>query len=198
MELWKDIKGYEGLYQVSNEGRVKSLDHTIVCDNGKGVATKKQSGKIRKFTELVKGYKRVTLSKDGIEKQYSVHRLVAEAFIDNPDNLPCVNHKDENPRNNDCTNLEWCTHKYNLNYGTCQQRKKEKLKGKKMKAPQELLAAIKAKRKKVYQYTLDGKLLCVYNSLREASRLNNISAGNLSCVCNGKQKTANGYLWAFN
>ena len=127
MEEWKDIKGYKGLYQVSNEGRVKSLDHTIVCDNGKGVATKRQKGKIRKFTELAKGYKRVTLSKDGIEKQYSVHRLVAEAFIDNPENLPCVNHKDENPRNNIWTNLEWCTHKYNINYGTCQQRKKEKL-----------------------------------------------------------------------
>lgn len=182
MEEWKDIKGYEGLYQVSNEGRVKSLDHIIVCNNGKGIATKRQNGKIKKFTEWVKGYKRVTLSKDGIEKQYSVHRLVAEAFIDNPYNLPCVNHKDENPSNNVYTNLEWCTHQYNMNYGTCQQRKKEKM---------------KSKTKKVYQYTLNGELVGEYVSVEEASRRNNVSVYGIYSVCNGKQKTAYGYIWLY-
>lgn len=203
MEIWKDIKGFEGLYQVSNEGRVKSLDHIIVCNNGKGIATKLTKGKIKKFTEWTKGYKRVTLSKDGIEKQYSVHRLVAEAFIDNPYNLPCVNHKDENPSNNVWTNLEWCTHKYNMNYGTCQQRKSEKMKGRIFEKHFDFNVEkwnhpYKTKEKKVYQYTLDGKLINVYDSLREASRKSNTPASNISCVCNGKQKTARGYIWGYN
>ncbi len=183
MEEWKDIKGYEGLYQVSNEGRVKSLDHTIVCDNGKGVATKKQKGKILRSFSRKLTYQTVGLSKGGKEKHYQVHRLVAEAFIDNPDNLPCVNHKDENPSNNVWTNLEWCTHQYNMNYGTCQQRKSEKMKG---------------KTKKVYQYTLNGELVGKYVSVEEASRKNNVSVWGIYSVCSGKQKAAYGYIWLYN
>lgn len=130
MEEWKDIKGYEGLYQVSSEGRVKSLDHTIVCYNGKGVATKKHTGKILKPFSRSPFYKSVSLRKDGEMRQLLVHRLVAEAFIPNTNNFPLINHKDENPSNNFVENLEWCTHLYNMNYGTCQKRKSEKLKRK--------------------------------------------------------------------
>lgn len=197
MEEWKDIKGYEGLYQVSNEGRVKSLDHIIICNNGKGVAIKKQKGKMLRSFSRCLNYQTVTLTKNGIQKLCLVHRLVAEAFIPNPDNLPFINHKDENPANNVVENLEWCTHKYNMNYGTCQQRKSEKLKGR-IHKQYVWNYPYKAKEKKVYQYTLEGKLICEYNSLREASRKNNISASNISCVCNGKQKTAYGYIWSYN
>ena len=109
-EIWKDIEGYEGLYQVSNKGRVKSF-------HGKG--------RIMKPGTHPLGYKVVPLTKDGETNTKQVHRLVAQAFIPNPENLPVINHKDENPSNNNVENLEWCTQKYNLNYGTCQERKKK-------------------------------------------------------------------------
>ena len=107
-EIWKDIDGYEGLYQVSNLGRVKSLHHN--------------KEKILKGSYNSKGYYFVKLCKNGISKSIFVHRLVAQEFIPNPDNLPIVNHKDENPRNNNVDNLEWCTQKYNANYGTVRER----------------------------------------------------------------------------
>lgn len=118
MEEWKDIEGYEGLYQVS-EGEVKSLNYN---------KTKKE--RVLKKS-IVGGYYTVNLHKDGVMKTYYVHKLVAEAFIPNPDNLPCINHKDENKLNNSVSNLEWCTVKYNTNYGTCIERRKEKITGEK-------------------------------------------------------------------
>ena len=115
MEEWKDIKGYEGIYQISNKGRVKSLNYN---------RTGKE--KIREGTVDNTGYKIISLSKNGKEKKYSIHRLVAQAFLPNPDNLPVVNHKDENKLNNNVENLEWCTHKYNCNYGTRNERTSKK------------------------------------------------------------------------
>ena len=118
-EMWKDIEGYEGLYQVSNTGQAKSLNY-----KGSGEA------KLLKQSTNKQGYKRITLCKNGKTKRYSVHRLVALAFIPNPDNLPIINHKDENPSNNNVNNLEWCTYKYNINYGTARKRAGEKMRGK--------------------------------------------------------------------
>lgn len=110
-ELWRDVVGYEGLYQVSNFGRVKSLNYH-------------RSGEPRIIAQRQDryGYKAVNLSKDGAARQVSVHRLVATAFIPNPDYLPQVNHKDEDKTNNTADNLEWCTNKYNMNYGTHNER----------------------------------------------------------------------------
>ena len=107
MEEWRDIKGYEGLYQISNKGNIKSLNY-------------KRTGKekIREGTIDNTGYKIISLCKNGKVKKYLIHRLVAEAFLPNPDNLPQVNHKDENKLNNNVENLEWCTQEYNCNYGT--------------------------------------------------------------------------------
>ena len=108
-EIFKDIPGYEGLYQVSNLGNVKSLNY-------------RQTGKeqiLRLHPKIKnKGYFKVRLFKNGIVKSYFVHRLVAEAFIPNQNNYPIINHKDENPSNNSVSNLEWCTYSYNINYGT--------------------------------------------------------------------------------
>lgn len=108
-ESWRDVKNYEGLYQVSNTGKVKSLARTY---------------KNRKCEEIIKspslaskGYYRLPLCKEGKIKYYYIHRLVAEAFIPNPNNYKMVNHKDENKLNNNANNLEWCTHTYNMNYG---------------------------------------------------------------------------------
>ena len=97
-EEWKDIEGYEGLYQVSSLGRVKSLK-----DNND-----KSREKILKQGKMKNGYLKVNLWKNEKVKQYYVHRLVANAFIENPSSLPWVNHKDENPSNNRVNNLEWC------------------------------------------------------------------------------------------
>lgn len=106
METWKDIKGYEGLYQVSNLGRVKSLNYN-------------HTGNVKVISSRVcnSGYLRVQLHKDGVRKKLLIHRLVAEAFIPNPLNLPEVNHKDEDKTDNRVENLEFCDRTYNINYG---------------------------------------------------------------------------------
>ena len=110
-EKWKPIVGYEGLYEVSNMGRVRSLDH--VDRLGRVI-----KGKLRKEQKSSNGYRQVCLSKNGQHKIALIHRLVASAFIDNPKRLPEVNHIDENKTNNIASNLEWCTRKYNNQYGT--------------------------------------------------------------------------------
>ena len=106
-EIWKDIEGYEGLYQVSNLGRVKSLK-----------VSKIKSERIRKSYQQSSGYISIVLCKNGKVTNHKIHRLVANAFIDNPDNLPEVNHMDEDKTNNCVDNLEWCDSSYNKNYGT--------------------------------------------------------------------------------
>lgn len=111
MEEWRAVPGYEGLYEVSNTGNVKSLIKNNI---------------IKSFINK-KGYRLVSLSKNGIIKKFSVHRLAAQAFIPNPDNLPMVNHKDEDKTNNSVDNLEWCDAKYNNNYGTANIRRSETL-----------------------------------------------------------------------
>lgn len=108
-EVWKDILGYEGLYQISNLGRVKSLPRK----NNKRIINKEI---IKVFTKLPNGYLKAGLSKNGKTKYYFVHRLVAEVFIPNLENKPCVNHKDCNKKNNCVNNLEWVTHKENNTY----------------------------------------------------------------------------------
>ena len=118
-EEWRDIEGYEGLYQVSNLGRVRSLN----CRGHKGcigILTPRLDGK---------GYEMVALYKEGKARNTKVHRLVAQAFIPNPNNYPQVNHKDENKINNNVSNLEWCTVLYNNCYGTRLKRVSDKNKG---------------------------------------------------------------------
>lgn len=114
-EVWKDIYGYEGLYQISNIGNVKSCDRYVFA----GIGSNHKYQHIKEHLLKQKGggkYIQVILSKNGKTKAFTIHRLVAQAFIPNPDNLPCINHKDENPKNNRVDNLEWCTYKYNNEY----------------------------------------------------------------------------------
>ena len=116
MEIWKDIEGFEGLYQVSNLGKVKSLSRVLKSGH-------KWKEKIVAITyNKYDKYGRVMLSNGGKTRRFLIHRLVAQAFIPNPDNLPLINHKDENPSNNCANNLEWCTQKYNNSYGTHNER----------------------------------------------------------------------------
>lgn len=112
MEEWKEIPGYEGLYEISSYGRIKSMHY------------KKE--RIMKQLDY-NGYKKVVLWKNGSQKKEYIHRLVAKLFIPNPHNLKEVNHKDENPSNNMVENLEWCNHRYNMIYGTARERARVKM-----------------------------------------------------------------------
>lgn len=168
IEEWKDIKGYEGLYQISNYGNVKSLNYNN---------TKK--GKILKTFIMRTGYIGIGLNKNNKRKPFKIHRLVAEAFIPNPENLPVVNHKNEKKNDNRVENLEWCTYKYNSNYGSCKLKKIHKA------------------NKKVKQYTLDGKYIKTWESIKEASISYNLKGYSISYCCNGKRNHAGGYKWKY-
>lgn len=176
-EVWKPIPGYEGLYEVSNKGRVKSIKKVIVDSIGRKRTIHER---IRKATQTNKGYLRVMLcDSKGNNKLLRVHRLVAEAFIPNPENKPQVNHKDEDKTNNHVENLEWMTAKENLNFGTRNAR------------------SAKSRSKPVAQYTKDGKLVKIWQSTREAGRELNISNGNISSVARGMHKTCCGFVWKY-
>ena len=126
-EVWKEIPGWEGYYMASTHGRIKSVDRYVIS-NGRGKYFKK--GKILRLETDKDGYKKIQLNKNGKAKKYLVHRLVAMCFIPNPNNLPEINHKDENRANNHVSNLEWCNRKYNCNYGTRNEKVSNSLKGK--------------------------------------------------------------------
>lgn len=184
-EIWKDIPEYEGLYQVSNLGNVKSLDH--IKRNGKYDNKKCLSkGKILKpAIQKDSGYIFVSLSKDGKTKGYRVHRLVALCFIDNPNNLRCVNHKDENKANNKIDNLEWCSYLYNNNYGT----KKDRLK----------LSQQKRAGKAVLQYDLEGNFIKKWNCMMNIERYYKIKGlvSGISACCKKKIKQSHGFRWEY-
>ena len=165
-EIWKDIEGYNDLYQVSNLGRIKSLKRhrETILKPGK-----------------VAGYYTVCLSKNNNQKNFFIHRLVAKAFVSNPSNLPCINHKDENKLNNCIDNLEWCTYKYNNNYGTHKQRVGQK------------------HWKKVNQYDLEGNFIKEWDSLISIEKELNYDHRNISACCKHKygRPTAYGYKWEY-
>ena len=163
-EIWKDKKDYEEHYQVSNCGRIKSI--------------KFGKEKILKLIKDKDGYLQVTLCKNGIQKNYKVHRLVAEAFLPNPDNLPQVNHKDENKLNNNVDNLEWCTNEYNINYGTGIERRSKK------------------RSKPVLQYDLNLNLIKEWISVNDAGR-NGYNQVHVSECCRGKRKYHKDCIWRY-
>lgn len=117
-EVWRSVKDFEGIYEVSNLGRVRSLDREVPHKN---LGIQRRKGKILS-QKVHKGYLKVNLNKSGQKSQPFVHRLVAESFVPNPDNKIQVNHVDEDCKNNSCTNLEWCTPKENCNHGTRNER----------------------------------------------------------------------------
>jgi len=125
-EIWKDIEDYKGEYQVSNLGRVKSLDREIPHSKGKGI--RKRKGMFIKTHIMPNGYEHIVIRKDGKQHNDYIHRLVAKAFCVNVNNLSEVNHIDENKENNCADNLEWCTHEYNMCYGTLLKRQSLSLK----------------------------------------------------------------------
>ena len=166
MEHWKAISGYEGLYEVSDLGRVKSLKY------GKERILKPGSGG--------DGYLNVALCKDGHVKGKLIHRLVAEAFIPNPNNLETINHKDEVKTNNTVSNLEWMSQRDNNNYGTRNKRARETL----------------SKQVQMFDKKT-GELLATFPSTNEAAGVTGIAQGSISKCCNGKIKSAGGYVWRY-
>ena len=127
IEIWKDIVGFEGLYQVSNIGNVKCLSRTQFVVDKRGRAYTRHKREVLLTPYDMQGYLGVTLYKDTQRCTKAIHKLVAEAFIPNPIHLPQVNHKDERKHNNSIDNLEWCSCSYNINYGTANQRRSTKL-----------------------------------------------------------------------
>ena len=172
MEHWKEIDGFEGIYEVSDLGRVKSLKY------GKE--------KILKPQKDGSGYLQVCLCKDGQCKSITVHRLIAEAFIPNPNNLDTINHKDEVKTNNTVSNLEWMSREDNINYGTRNKRVAEANTNNPKISKQVQMFDKKT-----------GELLATFPSLMEAVRVTGINQGNVSSCCNGKLKSAGGYVWKY-
>ena len=170
-EIWKDIEGYEGLYQISDKGRVKSL--------------KFGKEKILSLKRDKKNYLRIILWKNGKNKTYQVHRLVAKSFIPNPDNLPQINHIDENPSNNNVENLEWCNSKYNNNFGNRNKRIAESLtNGKKSKT--------------IDQFSLDGNFIRTWQSMMQVVRELGFPISSISYCCNGKLKSVGNFIWKYH
>lgn len=166
IEIWKPIKNFEDLYEISNLGRVKSLPRSTT------------NGCIIK-THLTKGYETTHICKNGKHYDVKIHRLVAEAFIDNPNNLPEVNHKDENKLNNAVDNLEWCNSSYNRNYGTRLERIAAKVK------------------KEISQYDKSGNLIKKFSSSIEVEQETGFLSSGIRHALSSKTNFAYGYIWKY-
>lgn len=179
--IWKPVVGYEGLYEVSNTGLIRSLF---------------RYKKTLKYNITVRGYATVELFKNKESKRLLVHRIVANVFIPNPDNLPQINHIDENPLNNSVSNLEWCTAKYNANYGSRTERIKAHNNYKTEKRRMLAFKAAMISRKPVIQHNSNG-ISIRYESAKQASIITGIDYSHICDAAKGKRKTAGGYRWEY-
>ena len=189
-EIWKDIKDFEGFYQVSNLGNVRSLDRIVRCNTGYANI----KGKLLKPILHKKGYYKVDLSKEGKSKRYFIHRLVALTFLENKENKEQINHIDGNKKNNCINNLEFCT-----NYENYIHAKTTGLIDKNLRIQQAINMGIK-NRKPIAQFTKDGKFIKKYISIIEASRQTGINNRNISNCLSPNQKrskSAGGYVWKY-
>lgn len=220
IEIWKslDFLGYPD-YEVSNMGRVKSIERIVIYNDGRKYNYPEKILKpiinVRRY-----GYLQIILFKNKKPKTFKVHRLVALAFLENPQNLPCINHKDENKDNNNVSNLEWVTVKQNNNYGTRNERTSKKMKGKYKgknhpmygkhhleETKEKISKANKGKkrteetkqkmRKPILQYTKDMVFIREWDSAKSVSQELKIYASAITACCKNKLKTAYGFLWKY-
>lgn len=190
-EIWKDIIGFEQYYQVSNLGRVRSKDRIVITPK----TSYFKKGRILIPSLDSKGnYLFVGLHVNNKVKLIYIHRLVAQNFIPNPHNYKQVNHINENKKDNRADNLEWCTAEYNMNYGTAMQRAKETYAS---RYDRSAIAKNNAIKKKVIQYTLDGKYIKEWDSLTDIQNELGFCRRNISKCCEGKYKQANNFIWKF-
>lgn len=168
-EIWKDIPNYEKYYKISNYGVIVSIPR-----NG----TIMQEKVLKQYKDKY-GYLKVILQKNGIKKNKYIHQLVAQTFLDNPNNCLYVNHKDENKSNNNVENLEWCTQKFNMNYGTRNNR------------------ISKNERIKINQYDLNNNFIKTWNGFVEIKETLNIDISGIIRCCRNQYKTSNGYMWRY-
>lgn len=174
----KAIEGYPGYY---------------AKDNGEIWSVKRGAPRRLVPTLNHKGYERVKLWLNGVSKTITVHQLIAKTFVPNPENKPQVNHKDENKRNNNANNLEWCTCLENIRYGTGISRSANSRKGLKVKNRKE----IEAHKKPVFQLDKNENILKAWSSITEASRELNIKDSHISACCKGKRITCGGFKWRY-
>lgn len=181
-EEWKTIDGFPN-YEVSNFGNVRSKDRTVLRKGNPATI----KGMVLKSRD-VKGYMRVVLYNGSRvnHRAYYVHRLVAEAFVPNPNNLPCINHKDEDKKNNNADNLEWCTYKYNSNYGTAIERRVQH---------QDWDSIAMKKASPIQQIDKSGNVVGTWESMIECERQTGFKCATISRCCSGKLKTYKGYIW---
>ena len=187
-EIWKDIPGYEGYYQASNLGNIKSLPKFKKIFENKKYKTKT---KILCVEKNSRGYNRVWLIKNGERKRFFVHRLIAETFIPNPENKPCVNHIDCNIENNKADNLEWCTQKENSEYAVSLGRTKWSEKQKENHRQK-----FKKFKKSIIGISLDGTKQIILSSLKEVKEFG-YSPGDVCVCCKDNNKTYKGYKWRY-
>ena len=165
-EIWKEIPGYEGVYWASTLGHVRSTNGVL------------------KPSKHRDGYLKVVFCVKGVRKTYQVHRLIALTFIPNPDNLPQINHKDENKTNNHIDNLEWCTMDYNIHYGTGQIRCRNR--------------GLPSNARPVSQYSLNGEFIARYPSTMEAERQTGVAQANINACARHVHHQMCGYVWRFD
>lgn len=177
-EIWRDIPGYEGRYQISNFGNVLSLNYRRLGFTKQLTPKRNNSGRL--WVELVK---------DGKRSQYLIHRLVGEVFIPNPMGYPQINHKDENPQNNFVENLEWCTPSYNMKYYF--ERHKDAIRG----TSPERNGCLK--NLKIVQMTKDGEIIRVWDNSRQLKIEKGWNDWTITECCRGNRKTAYGFIWQY-
>ena len=181
-EIWKAVEGYEGIYEVSNLGRVRSLDQLVPYTSRWGtVAYRPTKGKVLTQRRIHGGYMGVLFKVQGHTEMKLVHRLVAAAFVPNPQNLETVNHKDEDKQNNRADNLEWMTRGDNVRYGTGIQRKRTPTRS-------------------VVQMSADGQTIRTWPSAKDAGQTLGLDPSHITACCRGKRgaKTIGGYRWKYS
>lgn len=181
IEIWKSVPNFD-YYEVSNTGKVRSLDRTIYvepCERYPNGYTKTIKGK-ELIPEITKnGYTRIVTCGDDTYKRWLIHRLVALVFLENPNNYKEINHKDENKSNNNLYNLEWCDRCYNRMYGTGHQRR------------------IDTKSIEIDQYDLNNNFIKTWKSIKSAAISLNKNSGDIIGVCKGYRKSAFGFIWKY-
>lgn len=199
VEIWKDIPGYEGLYQASTLGRIRSLDRVIEVKIDGMVQKRSILGTILCGGHNGHGYLFVYLCRNGKAKRYYIHRIIAKTFIPNPQNYPYINHKDENPGNNCVDNLEWCTQKYNANYGSHIEKVRaymlsDKNPNRGKPRPEKFKEKV---RKPILQLDRDGNVIREWDSARTAGTVLGIFPQVITAVCKGRCLSYKNFIWKY-